>query len=93
MLVPGPFVDSECIIKILKGNALLVEEFPQIPRIAFLIRGDLAPWPIFKSERMNLVEIAALFGVAGLNPLLLDHYISVYCQPVSPPLEPNGALN
>ena len=85
MLAPGPWVDWECIIKILRGELLQVEEFPQFPAFAFLIRGDAWPWPIFKSGRMAGPEIESLFAVAGLEFARLEEYREKYCVNLPPP--------
>ena len=59
MLIPGPLVEWECILKILRGEGLLVLEFPQFPSYAFLIRGDAPPWPILRSGRLAGPKLGA----------------------------------
>ena len=66
MLVPLPLVDGDCLVKILRGERLTVEIFPQLPGLAYLIRGDSAPWGINLNSLYYQPQIAAVFAVAGL---------------------------
>jgi hypothetical protein len=91
MLVPGPLVEWKCILSILRGEGLLVLEFPQFPIYAFLIRGDAPPWPITKTGRLAGPEIRSLFEVAGLDFDRLSELERKHCGEAPPP--PGPTLN
>jgi hypothetical protein len=81
MLILRPLVDGACLIKILRGEKLQVDEYGSIPAFAYLIRGDAAPWPISKTAQFYEPQVRELFDVAGLNFQHLDALIREHCGP------------
>jgi hypothetical protein len=90
MLAPGPWVDWDCIVKILTAESIDVLEYDAWPDFAFAIpKGDTRwPWPIRKHGRLAGPEVESLFRAVGLDMKNLATLQAQHCNGRATPNPP-----
>jgi hypothetical protein len=78
MLALPPVLSGDCLLKILGGLHHPIEDDRQLP-FAYLIRGDLPPWPISKHLLYFDEQLKPLFESIGLDFSRVEEFKQRYC--------------
>ena len=90
MLALPPVLSGDCLLRILKGLHHPIEEDELLP-FAYLIRGDLPPWPISKHVLYYDENLKPLFESIGLDFSKVEELKQRFC--VDPSTADGAPLN